>query len=45
MRNVLIVGAGGLGQRIANYLEMHPEMGRSVCGFLDDRRLPGKKMR
>jgi exopolysaccharide biosynthesis polyprenyl glycosylphosphotransferase len=42
MRNVLIVGAGGLGQRIANYLEKHPEMGRSVCGFLDDRRLPGK---
>jgi exopolysaccharide biosynthesis polyprenyl glycosylphosphotransferase len=44
MRNVLIVGAGGLGQRIANYLEMHPEMGRSVCGFLDDRRLPGKRV-
>jgi exopolysaccharide biosynthesis polyprenyl glycosylphosphotransferase len=42
MRNVLIVGAGGLGHRIANYLEKHPEMGRSVCGFLDDRRLPGK---
>jgi exopolysaccharide biosynthesis polyprenyl glycosylphosphotransferase len=44
MRNVLIVGAGGLGQRIANYLEMHPETGRSVCGFLDDRRLPGKRV-
>jgi exopolysaccharide biosynthesis polyprenyl glycosylphosphotransferase len=38
MRNVLIVGAGGLGRRIANYLEKHPEMGRSVCGFLDDRK-------
>ena len=38
MRNVLIVGAGGLGRRIANYLERHPEMGRSVCGFLDDRK-------
>jgi exopolysaccharide biosynthesis polyprenyl glycosylphosphotransferase len=42
MRNVLIVGAGGLGQRLGKYLEKHPEMGRSVCGFLDDRRLPGK---
>jgi exopolysaccharide biosynthesis polyprenyl glycosylphosphotransferase len=41
-RNVLIVGASGLGQRLANYLESHPEMGRSVCGFLDDRKLPGK---
>jgi len=43
-RNVLIVGAGGLGQRIANYLEKHPEMGRSVCGFLDDRKLAGKRV-
>jgi len=42
MRNVLIVGAGGLGHRLANYLERHPELGRSVCGFLDDRKLPGK---
>jgi exopolysaccharide biosynthesis polyprenyl glycosylphosphotransferase len=42
MRNVLIVGAGGLGHRLANYLEKHPELGRSVCGFLDDRKLPGK---
>ncbi len=41
-RNVLIVGAGGLGHRLANYLEEHPELGRSVCGFLDDRKLPGK---
>jgi exopolysaccharide biosynthesis polyprenyl glycosylphosphotransferase len=42
VRNVLIVGAGGLGHRLANYLEKHPEMGRSVCGFLDDRKLAGK---
>jgi exopolysaccharide biosynthesis polyprenyl glycosylphosphotransferase len=42
MRNVLIVGAGGLGQRIATYLEKHPEMGRSVCGVLDDKKLAGK---
>lgn len=41
-RNVLIVGAGGLGQRLADYLEKHPEMGRSVCGFLDDKKLSGK---
>ena len=37
-RNVLIVGASKLGQRIASYLEKHPEMDRSVCGFLDDRK-------
>ncbi len=36
MRNVLIVGTGELGRRIADHLEKHPEMGRSVCGFLDD---------
>jgi FlaA1/EpsC-like NDP-sugar epimerase len=36
MRNVLIVGAGGLGRRLASYLEEHPELGRSVCGFVDD---------
>jgi len=41
-RNVLIVGAGGLGHRLASYLEKHPELGRSVCGFLDDGKLPGK---
>jgi len=41
MRNVLIVGAGGLGRRLANYLDKHPETGRSVCGLLDDRKLPG----
>jgi exopolysaccharide biosynthesis polyprenyl glycosylphosphotransferase len=40
-RNVLIVGAGALGHRLANYLEKHPELGRSVCGFLDDRKPPG----
>jgi exopolysaccharide biosynthesis polyprenyl glycosylphosphotransferase len=35
-RNVLIVGAGEPGRRIARYLEKHPETGRTVCGFLDD---------
>lgn len=38
-KNVLIVGAGGLGRRLGDYLSSHPEAGRSVCGFLDDRRL------
>lgn len=42
MRNVLIVGAGGLGHRLASHMEKHPELGRSVCGFLDDRKLLGK---
>ena len=38
MRNVLVVGAGPVGRRIASYLGKHPEMHRSVCGFLDDRK-------
>jgi hypothetical protein len=41
IRNVLIVGADGVGVRIANYLDQHPEEGRAVCGFLDDRRSLG----
>lgn len=41
MRNVLIVGAGGLGHRLASHLVKHPELGRSVCGFLDDRKPTG----
>jgi exopolysaccharide biosynthesis polyprenyl glycosylphosphotransferase len=38
MRNVIIVGAGGLGHRLASYFENHPEEGRSVCGFVDERK-------
>jgi exopolysaccharide biosynthesis polyprenyl glycosylphosphotransferase len=39
-RNVLIVGAGTVGRRVASYLEEHPEISRTVYGFLDnDRRL------
>jgi exopolysaccharide biosynthesis polyprenyl glycosylphosphotransferase len=34
-RNVLIVGGGEVGRRVASYLEVHPEQGRTVCGFLD----------
>lgn len=37
-RNVLIVGAGGVGRRVASYVEEHPEAGRTVCGFLDNER-------
>ena len=38
VRNVLIVGAGGVGRRVASYVEGHPEAGRRVCGFLDNDR-------
>jgi hypothetical protein len=41
VRNVLIVGAGGVGRRVAAHLEQHPEEGRVVCGFLDDERPTG----
>jgi exopolysaccharide biosynthesis polyprenyl glycosylphosphotransferase len=41
MRNVLIVGTGTLGHRLANYLEKHPELGRTVSGLLDDRKPTG----
>lgn len=37
-RNVLIVGAGAVGRRIASYVEKHPTAARRVCGFLDDER-------
>jgi exopolysaccharide biosynthesis polyprenyl glycosylphosphotransferase len=43
-RNVLIVGSGQMGRRIANYLDHHPEMNRSVCGFLDDRKPLGDRV-
>jgi exopolysaccharide biosynthesis polyprenyl glycosylphosphotransferase len=38
LRNVLIVGAGEVGRRVASYVEGHPESGRRVCGFLDNDR-------
>jgi exopolysaccharide biosynthesis polyprenyl glycosylphosphotransferase len=41
VRNVLIVGAGGVGRRVASYMEQHPEAGRRVSGFLDDDRSLG----
>jgi exopolysaccharide biosynthesis polyprenyl glycosylphosphotransferase len=43
VRNVLIVGAGSVGRRVAAYVEEHPGAGRSVYGFLDnDRPLSSK---
>jgi exopolysaccharide biosynthesis polyprenyl glycosylphosphotransferase len=36
-RNVLIVGWGTVAQRIAGYLEHHPELRRLMCGFVCDR--------
>jgi exopolysaccharide biosynthesis polyprenyl glycosylphosphotransferase len=42
VRNVLIIGAGGVGRRVASYVERHPEVGRTVCGFLDDKRPLGQ---
>lgn len=38
VRIVLIVGAGGVGRRVAAYVKGHPESGRTVCGFLDNER-------
>jgi exopolysaccharide biosynthesis polyprenyl glycosylphosphotransferase len=36
MRNVLIVGAGVTGRRVASSLQAHPSDGRELYGFLDD---------
>jgi exopolysaccharide biosynthesis polyprenyl glycosylphosphotransferase len=41
-RNVLVVGAGGIGRQIARYLQSHPETERTFCGFVDDRKPLGK---
>jgi len=37
-RNVLIVGGGRVGRRVAAYIERHPGCGRRISGFLDDKR-------
>jgi len=37
-RNVIIVGAGTLARRIAQYLRTGSDMERTFCGFLDDRQ-------
>jgi exopolysaccharide biosynthesis polyprenyl glycosylphosphotransferase len=41
LRNVLIVGAGRVGRRVASYVEAHPEAGRKLYGFLDNERTVG----
>ena len=41
LENVLIVGAGETGKRLAAYIEQHPGAGRRFCGFLDDEGLLG----
>lgn len=43
-RNVLIVGAGRVGERVAAYIERHPGCGRRVSGFLDDKRPLGNEV-
>jgi exopolysaccharide biosynthesis polyprenyl glycosylphosphotransferase len=40
-RNVLIVGACATRRQIADHMAKHPEMDRSVCGFLDDEKPMG----
>jgi exopolysaccharide biosynthesis polyprenyl glycosylphosphotransferase len=42
VRNVLIVGAGRTGRRVASILEGRPADGRAVYGFLDNKRPIGK---
>lgn len=44
MRNVLIVGAGSVGRRLASQLEGHPDTGRTVCGFLDNAGQLGNRV-
>ena len=41
VRNVLIVGAGGVGRHIAACVQEHPHSGRKVYGFLDNERPAG----
>jgi exopolysaccharide biosynthesis polyprenyl glycosylphosphotransferase len=39
--NVLILGAGPTGRRLARYLRQNPQHRRVVRGFLDDQNYPG----
>lgn len=41
-QNVLIVGAGPVGRRMAAHIQQHPGAGRTFCGFLDDEQQPGR---
>jgi exopolysaccharide biosynthesis polyprenyl glycosylphosphotransferase len=44
VRNVLIVGGGPVGRRIAAEVEAHSETARVVCGFLDDELPMGNRV-
>jgi len=44
VRNVLIIGAGPVGRRVAAEVEAHSETGRAVCGFLDDELPMGNRV-
>lgn len=41
LRNVLIVGGGEMGRRVAATISHWPNSGRKVCGFLDDDACSG----
>jgi exopolysaccharide biosynthesis polyprenyl glycosylphosphotransferase len=41
LHHVLIVGAGPRGQRMAEVINRHPELGYHLLGFVDDRKAPG----
>jgi len=43
LQKVLVVGAGDLGRKVADRLNLHKEYGFSVVGFLDDD--PGRQQR
>jgi exopolysaccharide biosynthesis polyprenyl glycosylphosphotransferase len=36
-RNVLVLGAGRTARELSQYLDKNPQLGRRVCGFLDDQ--------
>ncbi len=44
VRNVLIIGAGPVGRRVAAEVEAHSETARVVCGFLDDELPMGNRV-
>lgn len=41
LRHALIVGAGHRGQRIAEVINDHPELGYHLLGFVDNQKAPG----
>jgi len=41
---VLIVGAGPTGEALAQWLRTNPQLGYSVCGFLDERRADERRI-